>query len=92
MAVDALRWRHPGTISVLCTVADRDVPALRASLSRGGPALRVDELPTVHFLRMFVIDPDHDLQGRPLPARLVLSIVFDGTAQRVVIPAAVLHQ
>ena len=35
----------------------------------------------VHFLRLFVIDADRDLKGRPLPARLVVSVVFDGRAE-----------
>lgn len=37
-------------------------------------------LPGVHFLRLFVVEPEHDPGGRPRPARLILSLVFDGTA------------
>jgi hypothetical protein len=83
MAFDARRWRSPHTITALATVADADVPALRTELARREQELRPGELPMVHFLRLFVVDADHDLRGRPLAARLVVSIVFDGTAENV---------
>jgi len=78
MAFDARRWRSPDTVTVLALVADTGVPALRAELSACEPRLRLADLPMLHCLRLFVVDADHDLRGRPLPARLVLSAVFDG--------------
>jgi hypothetical protein len=75
-----LSWRRPDTVSVFCEVAAAQTPALRVRLAAGRSRLGLDRLPGVHFLRLLVLEPDHDLRGRPLPARLILSLVFDGTA------------
>jgi len=81
MAFSARSWRRPDTVSVFCAVQDDDVPELRALLAECEPQLRLDELATVHFLRLFIIDADRDLRGHPLRARLVVSAVFDDTAE-----------
>ena len=75
-----LSWRRPDTVSVFCEVAPGRTAALRAALSGGEERLHVRGLPGVHFLRLFVVEPEHDPGGRPRPARLILSLVFDGTA------------
>jgi hypothetical protein len=81
MAFDARHWRSPDTVSAFGAIADPDVPALHARLACCEPELRLHKLPMLHFLRLFVIDADHDLRGRRLQARLVLSAVFDGTVE-----------
>jgi hypothetical protein len=78
---DAHRWRGIATISVLARVADDQVPALRAHLAGCEPELRLGDVAAVHFLRIFIIEPARDLRGRELPARLVLSVVFDGDTE-----------
>jgi hypothetical protein len=81
MAFSARRWRTPDTITVFGTVADSDVPRLRTQLSQCESGLRLDQLSMVHCVRLFVVDADCDLRGRPLPARLILSAVFDGPVE-----------
>jgi hypothetical protein len=81
MAFDSRRWRSPYTLSAFAEVPGANVPALRAGLAACRPDLRLEELPAVHFLRLFLIDADEDLRGRPLPARLVVSAVFDGSVE-----------
>lgn len=78
MALAALARRRPDTASVFAEVAPGRSAALRARLSGGESRLGLDRLTGVHFLRLFVVEPDHDLDGRPLPARLILSLVVDG--------------
>lgn len=80
MAFAPLSWRRPDTVTVFCAVAADRTAALRTRLSTVEPRLGLDRLPGVHFLRLFVVASDHDPGGRPLPARLILSLVFDGTA------------
>jgi hypothetical protein len=81
MAFDARRWRSPHTVSAFAEVTDSDVQSLRAVLAACRPGLRLEDLPALHFLRLFLVDADQDLEGRPLPARLVFSAVFDGSAE-----------
>ncbi len=73
-------WRQPQTITVFAEIAASSAEELGRRLEGAGDSLALESLPHVHFLRLFVIGEDTDLRGRRLPARLVLSAVFDGEA------------
>jgi hypothetical protein len=78
LAIPVPSWRRPTTVSVFCEVPAAEAAGLRARLSTCESRLGLDRLVGVHFLRLLVLESDHDLRGRPLPARLVLSAVVDG--------------
>ena len=75
-------WRRPGTVTALCPVPAARTAELRTRLAAAQPALGLDRLTGVHFLRLLVLDAAHDLRGRELPARLVFSAVLDRTIRQ----------
>lgn len=77
---DRSRWIQPQTLTVFCGLPDAEVAPLRAELPLAAGELALERLECLHVLRLFVIEAADDLRGRRLPARLVLSAVFDGTA------------
>jgi hypothetical protein len=73
---------HQVAITIVAPVADGHVPQLTLALTdlAADPKLPFADLPGLHFARLFVLDPTHDLAGATIPAELVFLSDVDSPA------------
>jgi len=81
---------HQVAITIVAPVVDGHVAELTRTLTELGaePKLPFDDLPGLHFARLFVLDEVRDLSGNAIPAQLVLLSDVDSPAGRY-LPALV---
>jgi hypothetical protein len=79
---------HQEAVTVIADVKPGDVEALRQLLETMGEdpghneVLPFAELSGLHFARLVILDPVTDLEGRPIPARLVYISDVDAPLER----------
>jgi len=74
---------HQVALTIIATIADGhagDLERLLQDLGDGPGTLPFGRLPNVHFARMFVLGETADLEGAPIPARLVFLSDVDAPA------------
>ncbi|MCZ6692142.1 MAG: hypothetical protein O7H41_21355 [Planctomycetota bacterium] len=71
-------WRYPQTITVLASLPLDQVGSTVANVKAARDELGLDQLESLHFFRIIVVDEEPDLRGRMLPPRLIVSAVYDG--------------
>jgi hypothetical protein len=81
---------HQVAITIVAPLADGQVAELTRTLTELGaePKLPFDDLPGLHFARLFVLEETTDLAGETVPAQLVLLSDVDSPAGRY-LPALV---
>jgi hypothetical protein len=73
---------HQVALTIVAPVVEGRASALSRTLAEVGadPKLPFDELPGLHFARMFVLDETRDLAGQTIPAQLVFLSDVDSPA------------
>jgi hypothetical protein len=73
---------HQVALTIVAPVAEGHTGALTRALGDLGadPKLPFDELPGLHFARLFVLEETRDLSGTPIPAQLVFLSDVDSSA------------
>lgn len=74
-------WRSPQTRTVVATLREDQVENAIADVKDARDQLHLEELESLHFFRILVLDQDTDLRGRVLPPRMIVSAVFEGSAE-----------
>jgi hypothetical protein len=72
------RWRNPQSTAIIGNLCGSQIDDVIRELKTAAHDLHLEQIEKLHYLRIFALGEDRDLDGHPLAARLVLSAVFEG--------------